>query len=86
MDVNSGITEPTAHPALLTLGKMTSARQMRQPSGQVDFACLNQGDYHPHAGGQMSQMSPFTRLTKPSLQGIVEVGVFFTAFMGLSSI
>ena len=28
----------------------------------------------------MSQVRPFTGLTQPSLQGIVESGVFFTAF------
>jgi hypothetical protein len=81
MDIDAGITQPAPYPALLTLRKAASARQMGQPSRKIDFARLNQGDCHPDAGGQMSQMSPVIRLTQPTLQGIVKRGVFLTAFV-----
>ncbi len=72
--------QPAVQAALLALGVLPPTRNIGKPSGQIHLTRLNQGYHHPQAGGQMAQMCPFTGLTYPALQGIVEARVFFTAF------
>ena len=43
---------------------------------------MEQGDDHPQTSRQVRFVSPRASLTQPGVQGMVEAGVFFTAFQG----
>ena len=81
VDVNPAIAEPSSDASLLALSIVPPARKVGSPSRQVDFAGLNQGGYHPQARCQVAQVYPVVTLTQPTPQGMVEAGVFFTAFL-----
>jgi hypothetical protein len=82
MNVDPAIVQSSTQTALFALSLDASTGNVGQPPSQVHLPGMNQGDDHPQAGGEMTQVRPGLGLTHPGFQGMVETGVLFHSIPG----
>jgi hypothetical protein len=80
MHAQATVVQPAAQPALFTFrlhpAPLDTAHKAASGAGQAALPALEQHHDHSKAGRQMTAVYPGHRLTQPSVQAIVEGGVF----------